>query len=793
MGIKKLSFVFFLICAACSPLFSQQTFVSGMVKDSATDEALIGVVISNGTVGTVTDVDGKYTLKVEPGTQTISFHYIGYREEKREITAVSGTTDTLDVILVDVSRTMNIVVISSGRYEQNIGEVPVSMEVLKPKLIDNKGTTNMENIMDQVPGVSMTDGQANIRGGSGYSYGSGSRVLLVVDDMPMLSGDAGDVKWNYLPIENVSQVEVMKGASSAVFGSSALNGVIHFRTAYPTDKPQTTISLINGFYGDPKRDSLRWWGNNNPTFSGINFSHMRQIGNLDLVIGGHLYNDEGYRYLETEQRERLNVNLRYRCKKIQGLSFGVNTNMMQTRGGLFILWYDEHYAYTPADSTLQKYNNHRFNIDPYITYFSPKGFRHTIRTRYYQTTNKNDTKQGAIAGFLYGEYQFQYKFKCGVTVTSGLVSSRAVVAADLYPGTNAAEPTPLGNLLFGSGVSHNSANMSAYAQFDKRFFDRLFVTFGVRGEYYRLDTIATQYDLIHKGDTLLTLPFRPVIRVGVNYQAGEATFLRISYGQGYRFPCIAEKFIRTDASGLEIYPNSGLKPESGQSAEIGIKQGVVLGAKWKGFADASIYWMQYHDMMEFAFGQWGGLFTDPNFGFGFKSVNIGSTRIRGVDVSFMGQGKIGVLDVSVLAGYTYMDPVSLIWNEQRDTNIATPGAGTAYYNVLKYRYRHLAKFDGEVGYKKFTLGASMRYNSFMENIDKVFVDPVVAHTLPGIANYRARFNKGDLVFDARLMYQVNDNVRVNFLVNNFLNREVSSRPADVQPPRNFAFQVTVKF
>ncbi|MBK6986176.1 MAG: TonB-dependent receptor plug domain-containing protein [Bacteroidetes bacterium] len=78
----------------------------------------------------------------------------------------------------------------------------------------------------------VSDGQASIRGGSGYSYGAGTRVLMLVDEMRMISADAADIKWNYLPLENLEQVEVIKGAASALFGSSAMNGVINMRTAY---------------------------------------------------------------------------------------------------------------------------------------------------------------------------------------------------------------------------------------------------------------------------------------------------------------------------------------------------------------------------------------------------------------------------------------------------------------------------------------------------------------------------------------------------------------------------------
>ncbi len=767
MSINKFFFnflTFFLFFTVT--IQAQQAFVSGTIRDSLNGEILVGAVVriaSGG--GAVTDLNGFYTLPVPAGTVKLRFNYSGYYADSVVLSTEVGKTIRYDLRMVGSSKQLSIVVVSSSRYAQNIFEVPVSIEVIRPKLIENKCTANLETVMDQVPGVSMTDGQANIRGGSGYSYGAGSRVLMVVDDMPLLSGDAGDIKWNYLPIENVSQVEVMKGASSTLFGSSALNGVIHFRTAYPTDKPVTTITMFSGFYDAPQRKELKWWPNANPTFSGVNFSHARQIGNLDLVLGGHVFSDAGYRYLETEQRERMNMNLRYRFKKIPGLNVGVNTNMMTTRGGLFIIWYNDQLAYIPSDSTTQNYKNNRFNIDPYINYFGPKGSKHSIRTRFFRTNNMNDTKQGSLADLYYGEYQFQHRFKNGFNFTSGLLWTHSKVNSDLY-------------------LSHTAENIAAYVQCDRKFSSRLFVTIGVRAEYFRGDSIASEYSVKLKNtDTLMTLPFRPVLRAGLTYRVGEATFLRVSYGQGYRFPAIAEKHIRTAAAGLEVYPNPNLKPESGQSAEIGIKQGVRIGNNWKGYADGSIYWMQYSDMMEFTFGQYGNPMIDPLFGLGFKSINIGSTRIRGVDFSVMGEGKIGKVGLMLLAGYTYIDPVSLRWNPAKDTLFQT-----STENILKYRYRHIAKFDCEATYKKFSFGVSMRYNSRMENIDKFF-----EQALPGIKAYRDRFQKGDLVFDTRIIFQLTERTRISLITNNILNREYTSRPADVQPPRNFVFQALLKF
>ena len=115
------------------------------------------------------------------------------------------------------------VVISASKYEQKLGDVPVSMAVIKPALIENKATRDAQAIVEQVPGVQINENQVSIRGGSGWSYGAGSRVMVMVDGMPMLAGDANDIKWSAIPLENISQIEILKGASSVLYGLSLIH------------------------------------------------------------------------------------------------------------------------------------------------------------------------------------------------------------------------------------------------------------------------------------------------------------------------------------------------------------------------------------------------------------------------------------------------------------------------------------------------------------------------------------------------------------------------------------------
>jgi iron complex outermembrane receptor protein len=789
LGVRKVIFILsFFIFYLNS--FSQNAKVYGIVSDSISKETLIGVniVLENGT-GTATNIDGKYEIEVEPGTVSLLFRYIGFKEKIVAFSLVEGESKEFNIQLSASSTQLETMVVSAGKYEQRIEEITVSMEVIKTDLVEAKNTVNVQTIVEQVPGVHVTDEQVNIRGGSGFSYGVGSRVLVMVDGLPMLSADAGDIKWNFLPVENLEQIEIIKGASSVLYGSSALNGVMNIRTKYPRDKPETKINVFHGVYSDPirvdsmgsRRDSLgelnkplKWWDNTNPIYTGVNFYHSRQIKNLDLVIGGNGFNDEGYRQGETEQRVRLNTNLRYRVPNIDGLSVGVNVNSQVSKGGLFILWENaDEGAYIPAGgldtatTTISYFTTRRTNIDPFITYYNGKT-KHSLRARYFNTTNKNDTEQEAIGDLYYGEYQISREFGKNLNITGGLVGSNSVVVSQLYG-------------------DHSGVNIAGYLQVDKRIKKRLNISGGLRAEYFKIDTTESKSNIaLNIGDTLTFVKnskAKPVFRLGANYKAMEYTYFRASFGQGYRFPSIAEKYVQTQLGPLTVYPNQTLRAESGWNAEIGVKQGLKL-MNWKGFLDIAGFWTEYNDMIEFQFGVFNPdttLFSYQRLG--FKAYNVESAQIKGADISLVGEGEILGIKTTVFAGYTYMIPMSLNQDSAYKLTLSDTSS-----NMLKYRFKHLAKADISFTYKKMSTGFSVRYNSYMVNVDEILLAEVI---VPGARDYREQHNGGTLVFDYRLAMQLSNKASVSLVVNNLLNNEYMGRPGDMQPPRTTALRYSI--
>jgi iron complex outermembrane receptor protein len=759
--------------------------VAGIVLSSEDNQAIQNAkVMASDGQKTLSNFEGKFTLTPSKYPIKVVVSMIQFVNDTIEISAAGPVS----VILNPRTKDESTVVVSAGKRKQAIEEIPVSMEIIKPQLIDNKGITDLEQAVDQTPGVYTMDGQVSIRGGSGFAYGTGSRVLLLWNGMPLLSGYAGDTQWNAIPMEQASQIEVMKGASSVLYGSGALNGVIALAEKEPKSTPETKIKIQNGIYGDPARASLKWW-NKSPMFQQVEAYHSKMNRYTGYTISTTLFKNDGYRQGEMENRARVSGTIYFRPKTATRLKAGIGYNYQMQKTGSFLIWQSDTLGYTPsggadtsnAASTLTYNFGQRLFVDPYVKFIDKKNNLHHLKTRIYyaHNTNINNPSQSNGAVIYFSDYSIQKQFKNGGTMTSGASNIYNVVRSNLFG-------------------DHNSENLALYTQLElhKGKWD---FSAGARLEYFQMDGKSGDTDFMISEKKNIKIPFYPIIRTGVHYQAGKYTHLRASFGQGIRYPSVAERYTQTSVGALNIFPNPSLKPEIGWAGEIGIKQGVRIGT-WKGYLDLAAFVNQYSNMMEFTFGVFNPanipLSNDPNNpGYinkwvGFQAQNVEKARISGLDFSFNSMGELGKVELISLIGYTYMNPISL-----NNNTAYTATYSDTSTNMLKYRFKHLAKADIEANYQKWGLGASMRYSSFMSNIDKVFEEPIAMSTyiLPGLKQYRQQHQYGNLVFDARMSYKINDSFRVSFIVNNLLNAEYSSRPGDIQPPRNFIAQLQMKF
>ncbi len=773
---QKTHVLFLFATLFTSILCAQTAILTGKITDQSTGEPLIAATILAGAKGAVADVDGNYSIELEAGTYKVEISYVGYQSIQQTITLANGETRTLDVALSNETNLLQTATVTSGKYEKPLSEVTVSLEVLKPNLIENTSKLTIDKALDKVPGVSVIDGQANIRGGSGYAYGAGSRVLLLVDDIPILQADAGFPNWEDVPIENIEQIEVLKGAASSLFGSAALNGIINIRTAVPKSEPETKIALFYNPYFSPQDENLKWW-DSAPYSLGASLSHRQRFKKLDVVLGGYYLNEESYNQDTYNRFGRFNFSTNYRIT--DRLTAGINGNFNGGDKGSFFYWQSDMATYQPnlnndGTSTATTRKRFRYNIDPHITYFDNAGNRHKFLGRYYDVNNDNSANQSNFSTILYGEYQFQRRFvNADLVLTAGVVGMRTEVEAELYGDT-----------------TFTSSNAAAYLQLEKKFGERLNLSAGFRLENNVLNNPGFQY---RTGNTVNTIvpsderETKPVMRLGVNYKATDYTYLRASWGQGYRYPTIAEKYIYTDAGGFFVIPSPDLGSETGWTAEVGVKQGFKIG-NFEGFVDLAAFQMNFNNMIEFN-PVFGGFSIIPNF----RAVDVGNTEIKGGEVSIAGRGKLfGDWQFGLLTGYVYTEPRYLEYDAKAEVGSKAynnyNNSSLKTDNILKYRPRHSFKADLEITKGAFSFGIESFHNSNVEAVDAIFL-----LIIKGLIQFREADDNGYWLNNVRASYTFANDLKFSLLFNNIFNESYSVRPGLLEAPRNMTVRLDYKF
>jgi outer membrane receptor protein involved in Fe transport len=769
-------------------LSAQKVTISGSVKDSDTKDAITGAIVKlDSKRSTLTDASGVFKLEMDQsaGDIVLSVSYMGYKTQK--LTIAQGKADKrIEVLLQSQSFQLNEVVTSSF-YKKNAAKESVSMEVITKNQIKNTNANDLGDIVSKTPGVLVQDGQISIRGGSSFSYGVGTRTAVLVDNLGFSSNDLAEGQSKLVPVENAKQVEVIKGASSVVYGSSALNGVVNVITEWPTQtEPQTNVDVNMVFFDSPPNPIQKYYEAGTPFGINTNINHQRRVKDLQIVAGGNITGAQGFLQYSNEFRTRYFLKTRHLNPKIEGLNYGLNFSQMYEKSDRFFISQDvDTFAYFRKTGSEDEYL--RTTIDPHLSYQNPKGHRVSVNGRYlhiWRNGNGNDINVNSNS--IEFQPQYQYTLKNILVLTAGIPFTTGFSRSNLYPGLR------------------TNYNVAAYAQAEVNY-KFLSWTGGMRYEVIGVDTFVEAT--------------RPVFRTGVNLKAGRASFFRASWGQGYRVPSIGERFVSAEFSaGVYVIPNPELLTESGWSFEVGFKQGFQI-KNWKAFLDAAFFWQEYNNFVQYEIGYYKNRYSNGNvifpnegeFIIGMRADNVENARVTGYEASLVSQGKIGPVGLQILAGYTYTYPTNLSdTTSDPSRDIRKPGNYLRNFfelngrrpdsieasQMLTFRNRHLFRADIEVTYWKAYIGATLFYASYPDLIPPLFKAASIVLFNGGersLNKYSADHANGDFVFDLRAGLNLTDKFRVGFIVKNVANKHYSLRPGRAEPNRNFTLQLRYTF
>jgi iron complex outermembrane receptor protein len=237
---SKLYYSIILLMLLSRLSFAQNSFVaSGIIIDENTGKpveyASVGVIGTN--IGTATDSNGAFSLKVNAVLPfTLSINALGYETQKFEITNESLKT-SLTVNLQPSQLAIDQVVVSASRIPESILKSPVSIEKLDLRAIKSGAAPSFYDLLENVKGIQMTTLSLGYKvpNARGFSGTTNSRFLQMVDGVDNISPGIGAPVANAVgPTElDIESVEVIPGASSALYGLNAVSGIANMKTKSP--------------------------------------------------------------------------------------------------------------------------------------------------------------------------------------------------------------------------------------------------------------------------------------------------------------------------------------------------------------------------------------------------------------------------------------------------------------------------------------------------------------------------------------------------------------------------------
>ena len=248
---------FALLVSLGTTMAIAQTTISGTVTDAGTKETLVGVniIVKGKVIGTITDLSGKFTLNVNQAPPfTLVFSMVGFNSKEVEVT---GGMSNLSVELAESSIMGQEVVISASRVEESIMKSPVSVEKMDIIAIREVPQASFYDALNNMKGVEMSTQSLTFKSFNtrGFNANGNVRTVQMIDGMdnqaPGLNFSVGNIVGiSELDLESV---ELLPGASSALYGPNAINGILLMTSKNPFQYQGLSANVRTGIMNESSR------------------------------------------------------------------------------------------------------------------------------------------------------------------------------------------------------------------------------------------------------------------------------------------------------------------------------------------------------------------------------------------------------------------------------------------------------------------------------------------------------------------------------------------------------------
>lgn len=636
--------------------FAQNTF-KAVIQDSETKEPLVGAtaILKGTTNGSSADIEGKITLQNIPDSlQTIVFNYIGYEKFELNIKFPLNDTSVQIILLKNDAKEIEQVTVSATRSSRTISDIPTRIETISSGELDEKTTmqpANAKMILTESTGIQTQQTSATSANASIRIQGlDGKYTQLLKDGFPLYSGFSGGLSLVQIPPLDLKRVEVIKGASSTLYGGGAIAGLINFISKVPTDKRELSF-LVNG----NSTKAVDFSGFYSEKFKKFGFTIFASQ-NMQTAYDA---NKDGLSDIPKFSRFTFNPKLFYYINKSTTLSLGVNSSFENRIGG------DMQLINNKADSVHSYFEKNISNRASTQLKFEKTFANESVLTvknsigYFDRSIGKNDYDFLGKQVSSFSELSYLFGTKKSEWVAGGNIWT------DNFKQTNQTMYPLNSNLIIGGVFAQNSYKAN----------DKLIVESGFRTD------LTSQKDFF-------VLP-----RVSLLYKITPKLSTRVGGGLGYKTPTLfSEEAEERGFRNIQPLDLNKVKSENSIGANFDFNYRTMLFDKISFSINQMFFYTRLNKPLVLSDS------TLPNGNYEFLNAN-GYLDSKGFETNL----KLKYNDFSLYCGYTFIDAVRHFGNA-KTVNPLT--AKNRIYTTLAYEWDEKLL----IGYELFYTGKQQLNN-----------------------------------------------------------------------------------
>jgi len=517
--------------------------ITGHVLDKKTQEHLAHVTIGiKGTnIGTISDATGHYRLNNIPiGTFTIIASYMGYESQEIEINIEKGKTIEVNFELEEMSLLLNQVVISASKGEVNRKEAVTIVNVVTPKVFENTGSVCLAEGLNFAPGLRVENNCQNCGFPQLRINGlEGPYTQILIDSRAINSALAGVYGLEHIPSNMIDRVEVVRGGGSALFGSSAVGGVVNIITKEPRKNALSISNTSNLIYGkapDITTNLNASVVSNNNKAGATLFASARQRSPFD-------YNKDGFSEIGKLNMKNIGFRGFYNINRVGKLTLEYHTIDEFRRGG-------NNFNRPPHEADIAEQTDHTIHSGGYKFDSFFKNTKHALQTYSSIQHIKRKSYYGA------GQDPNAYGNTKDLTMLSGIQYTFRMNRFLFMPAT------------FISGFEYSNNILKDEMLGYDRIIDQKVAIYSVfaQNEWRNTQASILLGGRLDKHSMIKNPIFSP--RISGRYAPVSWLNLRGSYASGYRGPQAYDEDLHVTAVGGNvalIHIAENLKPEKSHS------------------------------------------------------------------------------------------------------------------------------------------------------------------------------------------------------------------------------------